>query len=69
MDGLTAVSHIRQQEVDAGAGTEGQGGTRQLVIALTGNARQGQITQAVEAGMDHGELVLRFRSGWWAMVC
>lgn len=48
MDGLTAVRHIREME---------KTGTlpRQLVIALTGNARQGQIDQALEAGMDDGE--------------
>ncbi|WWC91472.1 uncharacterized protein L201_006418 [Kwoniella dendrophila CBS 6074] len=45
MDGLTAVKHIRQSE------SEGLY-NRQLVIALTGNARQGQIDQALAAGMD-----------------
>lgn len=28
---------------------------RNMVIALTGNARQGQIEQALQAGMDDGE--------------
>jgi CheY-like chemotaxis protein len=27
-----------------------------MVVALTGNARQGQIDQAIAAGMDDGEL-------------
>jgi CheY-like chemotaxis protein len=49
MDGLTAVREIRSAEA---AGTLG----RTMVIALTGNARQGQIDQAIEAGMDEGEL-------------
>lgn len=45
MDGLTAVRHIREAEE--------KGALRpQLVIALTGNARQAQIDQAIEAGMD-----------------
>lgn len=48
MDGLTAVREIRASEE---AGTL----SKQLVIALTGNARQGQIDQAMEAGMDDGE--------------
>lgn len=48
MDGLTAVREIRDAER---AGTLSQ----QMVIALTGNARQGQIDQAMEAGMDDGE--------------
>lgn len=47
MDGLTAVRHIREAEA---LGTL----PPQLVIALTGNAREGQINQAVEAGMDEG---------------
>lgn len=48
MDGLTAVREIRIAE---------QKGTlnRQMVVALTGNARQGQIDQAMEAGMDDGQ--------------
>ncbi|KAL1405025.1 hypothetical protein Q8F55_008648 [Vanrija albida] len=46
MDGLTAVRHIRVAQ--AGRAVE----ERQLVIALTGNARQGQIDLALEAGMD-----------------
>jgi CheY-like chemotaxis protein len=48
MDGLTAIKEIRASEK---AGTL----TRNMVIALTGNARQGQIEQALEAGMDDGE--------------
>jgi CheY-like chemotaxis protein len=48
MDGLTAVRAIRAGEA---AGTL----QRNMVIALTGNARQGQIEQAFEAGMDDGE--------------
>ena len=48
MDGLTAVRELRSAEA---AGTL----SRNMVIALTGNARQGQIDQALEAGMDDGE--------------
>jgi CheY-like chemotaxis protein len=48
MDGLTAVREIREAER---AGTL----SPQMVIALTGNARQGQIDQAMESGMDDGE--------------
>ena len=48
MDGLTAVSRIRHTE------EANHNETRQLVIALTGNARQGQIDQAFAAGMDDG---------------
>lgn len=48
MDGLSAVREIRAAEQK---GTLG----RQMVVALTGNARQGQIDQAIEAGMDDGE--------------
>ncbi|CAK9786228.1 hypothetical protein CC85DRAFT_260792 [Cutaneotrichosporon oleaginosum] len=45
MDGLTAIRHIRD--------AERRGILRpQLVIALTGNARQGQIDQAKAAGMN-----------------
>jgi len=50
MDGLTAVREIREAER---AGTL----SPQMVIALTGNARQGQIDQAMEAGMDDGESI------------
>lgn len=46
MDGLTAVRHIRT--VQNGRPVQ----ERQLVIALTGNARQGQIDLALETGMD-----------------
>jgi len=49
MDGLTAVREIRDAER---AGTL----SPQMVIALTGNARQGQIDQAMESGMDDGEV-------------
>jgi CheY-like chemotaxis protein len=48
MDGLTAVQRIREMESDGKL-------DRQLVIALTGNAREGQIQQALDAGMDDGE--------------
>jgi CheY-like chemotaxis protein len=48
MDGLTAIKEIRAAEE---AGTL----RRNMVIALTGNARQGQIDQALDAGMDDGE--------------
>jgi CheY-like chemotaxis protein len=51
MDGLTAVREIRKAEK---AGTL----ERNIVIALTGNARQGQIDQAKEAGMDDGKSYL-----------
>ncbi|WWC73350.1 uncharacterized protein I206_107317 [Kwoniella pini CBS 10737] len=50
MDGLTAVKRIRGKE-------ESGVYSRQLVIALTGNARQGQIDQAMAAGMD--EVVIK----------
>lgn len=50
MDGLSAVREIRAAEQK---GTLG----RQMVVALTGNARQGQIDQAMEAGMDDGESI------------
>ncbi|KAL7418688.1 hypothetical protein Q5752_006371 [Cryptotrichosporon argae] len=45
MDGLTAIKHIREAEA---AGSQ----ERQLVIALTGNARQQQVDTALQAGMD-----------------
>lgn len=48
MDGLTAVKAIRASEAE---GTL----ARNMVIALTGNARQGQVDQAMAAGMDDGE--------------
>jgi CheY-like chemotaxis protein len=54
MDGLTAVREIRDAER---AGTL----SPQMVIALTGNARQGQIDQAMESGMDDGESHCRKR--------
>ncbi|GMK54509.1 hypothetical protein CspeluHIS016_0110950 [Cutaneotrichosporon spelunceum] len=45
MDGLTTIRHIRDAEV--------RGILRpHLVLALTGNARQGQIDQALAAGMN-----------------
>ncbi len=53
MDGLTAIRELRSAE-SAGALN------RSMVIALTGNARQGQIDQAVAAGMDDGEWTTRF---------
>jgi CheY-like chemotaxis protein len=49
MDGLTALDRIREME------REGQV-EKQLVIALTGNAREAQIQQALDAGMDDGQL-------------
>jgi CheY-like chemotaxis protein len=48
MDGLSALAKIREAEA------EGQL-KEQLVIALTGNARKGQIDQAIKAGMNDGE--------------
>ncbi|WVR03976.1 hypothetical protein IAU60_000975 [Kwoniella sp. DSM 27419] len=45
MDGLTAIKELRNAEA---AGIL----PRNIVIALTGNARQGQIDQALAAGMD-----------------
>ena len=48
MDGLTALREIRTAEA---AGTL----ERNVVMALTGNARQGQIDHALAAGMDDGE--------------
>nr|XP_019011586.1 uncharacterized protein I206_03688 [Kwoniella pini CBS 10737]OCF50367.1 hypothetical protein I206_03688 [Kwoniella pini CBS 10737] len=45
MDGLTALDHIRKEE------SLGQL-KKNLVIALTGNARQGQIDEAKSRGMD-----------------
>ena len=53
MDGLTAVRELRAAEA-AGALN------RSTVIALTGNARQGQIDQAIAGGMDDGVSCLRF---------
>ncbi|AFR96575.2 hypothetical protein C343_04702 [Cryptococcus neoformans C23] len=50
MDGLTAVGHIREEE-NAGKLK------KNLVIALTGNARQGQIDLAKASGMD--EVVIK----------
>lgn len=49
MDGLTAVKHLREAEAEVDEERP------QLVIALTGNARQGQIDQAISMGMDDGE--------------
>ncbi|WVR09485.1 hypothetical protein IAU60_006553 [Kwoniella sp. DSM 27419] len=45
MDGLTAVKHIREEEAAGKLSLN-------LVIALTGNARQGQIDEARASGMD-----------------
>ncbi|WVR09483.1 hypothetical protein IAU60_006551 [Kwoniella sp. DSM 27419] len=45
MDGLTAVRHLREEEA---AGKL----RHNAVIALTGNARQGQIEEAMRCGMD-----------------
>jgi CheY-like chemotaxis protein len=49
MNGFAAVQKIREAERQGDI-------TFQLVIALTGNARQAQIDQAIAAGMDDGEL-------------
>jgi CheY-like chemotaxis protein len=48
MDGITAVTRLRSLE-------EASSVPRRLVIALTGNARGGQIDQAMAAGFDRGE--------------
>lgn len=48
MDGITAIREIRASEA-AGALN------RNMVIALTGNARQGQIDHALASGFDDGE--------------
>lgn len=67
MDGITAVQEIRGSEA---AGTLG----RNMVIALTGNARQGQIDHALASGFDDGEseiLVLFVpggRCGLWTIL-
>ncbi|EJT46944.1 hypothetical protein A1Q1_04314 [Trichosporon asahii var. asahii CBS 2479] len=45
MDGWTAIKILRASENPALQS--------QLVIALTGNAREGQIVEALKAGMDH----------------
>ncbi|WWC87709.1 uncharacterized protein L201_002601 [Kwoniella dendrophila CBS 6074] len=45
MDGLTAIKELRESEKSGSL-------YRNFVIALTGNARQGQIDQALAAGMD-----------------
>jgi len=50
MDGLTAVRHIREEEAQGKLSLN-------LVIALTGNARQGQIDEAIASGMD--EVVIK----------
>jgi len=46
MDGYTAVRQIRKMEA------EGKLPNRNRIFALTGNARQGQVESAREAGMD-----------------
>lgn len=51
MDGLTAIKIIRGFEAEGLLGP-------QRVLALTGNARQEQIDQALEAGMNDGEFLL-----------
>ncbi|OCF34679.1 hypothetical protein I316_03722 [Kwoniella heveanensis BCC8398] len=48
MDGLTAIKELREAESNGSL-------PRNMVIALTGNARQGQIDHALQAGMDDGE--------------
>jgi CheY-like chemotaxis protein len=50
MDGLVACAEIRKLERVSGEG-------HQLIIGLTGNARQRQLAEAMEAGMDDGELL------------
>jgi CheY-like chemotaxis protein len=45
MDGLTAVKQLRKEEKELGL-------RRNLVIALTGNAREQQRQNALDAGMD-----------------
>lgn len=57
MDGLTAVRHIREAEASAALHP-------QLVIALTGNARQGQLEQALAAGMDDGRYTTWALADW-----
>lgn len=52
MDGLTAVRHVREDEASGKI-------QPQIVIALTGNARPGQMENARLAGMDDGELMFR----------
>lgn len=47
MDGRTALRLLREQEA-------ANGRPRQRVIVLTGNARQGQIDDALSAGADAG---------------
>lgn len=66
MDGITAVKTIRQQEAqcDHQLGREAAAMERQLVIALTGNARQEQIDHAQQSGMDDGESMLYVLLGW-----
>jgi CheY-like chemotaxis protein len=62
MDGLTAIRKIRKLESEGAV--LGSSGGRTPVFALTGNARQGQIDEALEAGMDDvmcvSSLVLSF---------
>ncbi|KAG9051349.1 hypothetical protein FS837_008444 [Tulasnella sp. UAMH 9824] len=65
MDGHTATREIRRLE------SEGVLPLRNRIIALTGNARQGQIEASLQAGMDDvmikpykiDELVLKIREG------
>jgi CheY-like chemotaxis protein len=59
MDGLTAIRNIRALEVE-GAVLR----SRTPVFALTGNARQGQIDGALEAGMDDVILKRQSRECW-----
>ena len=54
MDGLSAVREIRRLEA-GGALSE----PRNLVFALTGNARSGQVQNARDAGMD--DVIVRLR--------
>lgn len=50
MDGLTAIRVIREEESQGKL-------KRSYVTALTGNARQRQIDEALSNGMDAGELL------------
>lgn len=50
MDGLTAIKIIRSEEASGQL-------KRSYVVALTGNARQQQIEEALSYGMDEGEVL------------
>jgi CheY-like chemotaxis protein len=59
MDGLTAIKEIRQREIQGVL-------SKQLVIALTGNARPAQIDEARKAGMDDGGLFVLYNVSEWS---